>query len=87
MTNDIEHLNELIMSMAKKRGSEKTFCPSEIARQLSSKEEEWRALMEPVRSAATNLSDKGQLVCRQHGEIVDIRTAKGPIRLQIASDS
>ncbi len=82
----MDHLNEIIMSMAKKRGLEKTFCPSEIARQLASKEDRWRSLMDPVRSAAAKLIDQGQLVCKQHGEIVDIRTAKGPIRLQLASD-
>jgi hypothetical protein len=76
----------MIMSMAKKRGLGKTFCPSEIARQISSKEDEWRSLMDPVRSAAAKLIDNGQLVCKQHGEIVDIRTAKGPIRLQISSE-
>jgi hypothetical protein len=37
-------------------------------------------------SCSAELIDKGQLVCKQHGEIVDIRTVKGPIRLQIASD-
>ena len=84
MAKDLDHLNELIMSMAKKRGLEKTFCPSEIARQISSKEDEWRSLMEPVRCAATQLIDQGQLVCKQAGEIVDIRTVKGPIRLQIS---
>jgi hypothetical protein len=83
MVDNIDHLNELIMSMAKKRGSDKTFCPSEIARQLSANEDQWRSLMEPVRSAAANLIDNGQLVCKQNGEIVNIRTAKGPIRLQI----
>ncbi len=86
MANDIDHLNEMIMSMAKKRGLEKTFCPSEIARQLASREDEWRSLMDSVRSAAAKLIDNGQLVCKQHGEIIDIRIAKGPIRLQISSD-
>jgi hypothetical protein len=86
MVDNIDHLNETIMSMAKKRGLEKTFCPSEIARQLASEESQWRSLMEPVRSAAAKLIDKGQLVCKQNGEIVDIRKTKGPIRLQIASD-
>ncbi|CAF0762995.1 unnamed protein product [Rotaria sordida] len=86
MSNNTNHLNEIIISMAKKRGLNKTFCPSEIARQLALKENHWRSLIESVRLAATELIDKGQLVCKQHGEIVDIRTAKGPIRLQIASD-
>ncbi|CAF0874837.1 unnamed protein product [Adineta steineri] len=86
MADNNAHLNELIMSMAKKRGLDKTFCPSEIARQLSSKEDEWRSLMEPVRLAAAKLIGRGQLVCKQNGEIVDILTVKGPIRLQITSD-
>jgi hypothetical protein len=86
MVDSIDHLNEIIMSMAKKRGLDKTFCPSEIARQLASKEDQWRSLMEPVRAAAAKRIEKGQLVCKQNGEIADIRTAKGPIRLQIASD-
>jgi hypothetical protein len=86
MIDNIDHLTEIIMSMAEKRGSDKTFCPSEVARQLAPKEDQWRSLMDPVRSAAAELTDKGQLVCKQHGKIVDIRTAKGPIRLQIASD-
>ena len=79
-------LHERILSMAKERGLEKTFCPSEIARQLASGEEQWRALMEPVRVAAAALIDQGRLVCKQKGEVVDIRTVKGPIRLQLASN-
>ena len=35
--------------------------------------------------AAATLIDKGLLVCKQKGHIVDIRTVKGPIRLQIAA--
>lgn len=80
-------LHERILSMAKKRGLEKTLCPSEIARQLASDEEQWRSLMEPVRLAAATLIDEGLLVCKQKGELVDIRTVKGPIRLQLASHS
>ncbi|CAF4765648.1 unnamed protein product [Rotaria sp. Silwood1] len=87
MADNINHLNEIMMSMAKKkRGLNKTFCPSEIARQLASKKDHWCSFMEPVRLAATELIDKDQLVCKQCGEIVDIRTAKGPIRLQIVSN-
>lgn len=78
-------LSDIIMSMAKKRGLDKTFCPSEIARQLGKDEHHWRSLMEPIRLAAAELIDEGYLVCKQHGEIVDIRTVKGPIRLQIVS--
>ena len=69
--------------MANARGQTKTFCPSEIARQMSSNEHEWRSYMEPVRLAAALLIDQGRLVCKQKGEIVDIRMVKGAIRLQI----
>lgn len=78
-------LQEKIMTMAVERGQTKTFCPSEIARQMSSNEQEWRSYMEPIRSAATILIDQDRLVCKQKGEIVDIRTVKGPIRLQIVN--
>ena len=78
--NDLE---ERIMLMANDRGQTKTFCPSEIARQMSSNEIEWRSYMEPVRSVAAKLIDQGRLVCKQKGQIVDIRTVKGPIRLQL----
>ena len=83
LTDEMNHLQEKIMTMAIERGQTKTFCPSEIARQMSSNEQEWRSYMEPVRSVATLLIDQGRLVCKQKGKIVDIRTVKGPIRLQI----
>ena len=35
------------MELARKRGSGKTFCPSEIARNIE--QDDWRALMESVR--------------------------------------
>ena len=73
------------MSMAKHRGLTRTFCPSEIARQITSNENEWRALMEPIRQAAKDLIDQGLIVCKQKGSVVDIRTVKGPIRLQLVS--
>jgi hypothetical protein len=80
------NLTERILSLANERGTEKTFCPSEIARQLSTVESEWRAMMEPVRQAAALLIDQGLLVCKQKGFIVDIRTVRGPIRLQLVQD-
>ena len=76
-------LIESILLMARERGLTKTFCPSEVARRLAPERDRWRSLMEPVRRAAAALIDRGQLVCKQKGDIVDIRTVRGPIRLQI----
>ena len=80
------HLIESILSMARERGLTKTFCPSEVARRLAPERDQWRSLMEPVRRAAATLIDRGQLVCKQKGDVVDIRTVKGPIRLQIKAN-
>ena len=83
MTN----LQDRIMSLAKERGLTKTFCPSEIARQMSSDEQQWRSYMDSIRLAASTLIDQGRLMCKQKGDIVDIRTVKGPIRLQLVDRS
>ncbi|CAF3264977.1 unnamed protein product [Rotaria sp. Silwood2] len=40
MADNINHLNEIIMSKAKKRDLNKTFCALEIARQLALKEDQ-----------------------------------------------
>ncbi|CAF3512560.1 unnamed protein product [Rotaria socialis] len=86
MVDTSNRLNAIIMFMAEKRGLQKTFCPSERARQLAVIDDDRRLLMEPIRPVATELIDKGQLVCKQRRELVNIRTVKGFIRLQIASN-
>ncbi|KAI9002892.1 hypothetical protein DFJ74DRAFT_441239 [Hyaloraphidium curvatum] len=62
---------------ARKDGA--TICPSEVARALA---KDWRPLMDPVRTVASDLVDRGLIVVTQKGQIVDLRTAKGPIRLR-----
>ena len=59
----------------------KSICPSEAARALSTEEPEWRALMPAVRAVAAELADAGQIAVTQRGTKVDVRSAKGPIRL------
>ena len=46
-----------ILSTAKARGDEKTFCPSEIARELFP--ENWRAHMQEIVEAAIGLQNQG----------------------------
>ncbi|MEL6170694.1 MAG: DUF3253 domain-containing protein [Pseudomonadota bacterium] len=65
---------DVLLALAKARGPDKTFCPSEAARRLS---EDWRPLMEKVRNVAATLP----LVATQKGVPVDLRVAKGPVRL------
>jgi hypothetical protein len=56
-----------------------TICPSDVARSLS---DDWRPLMEPTRAVAQRLVDAGDAEITQHGEVVDLRSARGPIRIR-----
>lgn len=59
-----------------------TICPSEAARAVAGEFRcEWRDLMSPVRHAATELVEEGRIVVTQHGRAVELREARGPVRL------
>lgn len=66
-----------ILIHAIRRGREKTFCPSEPARALSS---DWRPLMPHIRRIAAGMEE---VEATQKGIPVDPLTAKGPIRLRL----
>jgi hypothetical protein len=59
-----------------------TICPSDVARKVAP--DAWRPLMEPVRQAAQRLVGQGQVEITQKGEVVDLATVKGPIRIRLA---
>lgn len=71
---------ERILSTAQARGSEKTFCPSEIARELFP--EDWRAHMQDVVEVAIALQRQEKVLITQKGEPVDINHIKAPIRIK-----
>jgi hypothetical protein len=64
----------------RRRGAGRTICPSEVARALVG-DERFRELMSHVREAAAEMADRGEIVVTQKGKAVDIRTARGPVRL------
>ena len=72
-------LEAAILSLLDTRGTSSA-CPSEVARQVGGTQ--WRALMEPVRAAAARLQDRAQIDVYQRGRPIQIRTARGPIRLR-----
>ena len=57
-----------------------TMCPSEVARAIAP--DDWRPLMPVVREAAASLVASGEIEVTQGGEVVDLATARGPIRLR-----
>ena len=78
LPNDLtrEDLADALMTLARKRGRDKSFCPSEVARALA---EDWRDLMPHLRAVAADLP----LRATQKGAPVDPVEARGPIRLSL----
>ena len=81
-TREIERV---ILRLLHERDECKTICPSDAARALAG-DEGFRDLMDPVRDAAYAMADDGRLEVTQSGEVVDGRSAKGPIRLRLPRD-
>lgn len=85
-------LDHAILSLLSERGPGRTICPSEAARAVIADSEEgdatgrWRTLMEPARAAAARLAAAGRIDVTQKGEVVDIETARGPVRLRLRSE-
>jgi len=57
-----------------------TICPSEAARAVDP--DGWRELMPAARAAAGRLVAAGQAEVTQRGEVVDVATARGPVRIR-----
>lgn len=74
-------LESAILGLLAQRDVGATICVSEAARAVG-EPDDWRSLMEPARRAAGRLVDAGQVVVTQRGEVVDLATARGPIRLR-----
>jgi hypothetical protein len=82
MKKDIMSISETILVLAIQRGSQKTICPSEVARKLWPGN--WRPHMEAVRKAAFNLRKEGKVRILQIGVDVNDHEVVGPIRIAIA---
>ena len=77
-------LEESIRSLLAARAG--TICPSEAARAVAGEDEAaWRPLMPAAREAAGRLADAGEVEVTQRGEVVDVRTARGPVRVRWVS--
>lgn len=77
-------LHRSVVGLLQQRHGAGTICPSEAARAVAAELGlEWRDLMRPVRQVAEHLADEGRLEVLQAGVPVDIRQARGPIRLRL----
>ncbi len=80
--NDVERrLADAILELLDRRAPGATICPSDAARAVGTPDA-WRELMEPARRAAGRLVSAGQVEVTQSGRVVDLASAKGPIRIR-----
>ena len=82
MISNFDAIKDTHLQMAKQRGRNKTYCPSEVAKSVFGPE--WREHMDVVREVADKLVADNKLNVLQKGLIVTHlpTKAKGPIRLQ-----
>jgi Protein of unknown function (DUF3253) len=74
------NLEQLILRLLSQRSPQSSICPSDAAR--AARPDGWRALMDDVRGAAARLAARGEVDVTQRGRVVDIATARGPVRIR-----
>ena len=73
-------LERAIDALLDERLAGTTICPSEAARAVAP--DGWRDLMPAARAAAGRLAAAGDVEVTQRGEVVDVATARGPVRVR-----
>ena len=79
---NLEIIKNSHLKFAEERGFDKTYCPSEVARELFP--ENWREMMEEVREIGDELIREGKLEILQKGVVQENVSThiKGPIRFR-----
>lgn len=72
-------LRAAMLALLRARDPEKTICPSDAARVAGGAS--WRSAMTAARDVAAELAGSGVIEVRQRGAPVDLRSARGPVRL------
>jgi len=80
-------VREAILRLCAAAGPGRSVDPSTVARELGGRPEEvvpWRALLRRIRAETVALQEAGRVVVLRKGKPVDIRAAKGVLRLALA---
>ena len=81
MDGDVDReLEQRIVALLDARAAGASICPSEAARAVDPGG--WRDLMPAARAAAGRLAEAGAVEVTQGGEVVDVATARGPVRVR-----
>ncbi len=59
---------------------DESICPTEVGRSLRP---QWRQWMPLIREVAAEMARENEIQAFQNGEIVDIESTRGPIRLKL----
>lgn len=73
-------LAERITALLAARAAGASICPSEAARAVDP--DGWRELVPAARAAAGRLAAAGEVEVTQGGSVVDVATARGPVRIR-----
>ena len=73
-------LEQLILRLLHEREPQGSICPSDAARVAAP--DHWRELMDEIRAAAARLAAHGDVDITQHGQVVEVSHARGPIRIR-----
>lgn len=76
-----QDLRRAVLDLLAQRSPTSSICPSDVARRV--RPDDWRPLMDPVRAAARDLVDDGEVEITQRGEVVDPGSVRGPIRIRL----
>ncbi|MGY1822391.1 DUF3253 domain-containing protein [Geodermatophilus sp. SYSU D00079] len=74
------HLEQTIEALLDDRRAGASICPSEAARAVDPAG--WRDLMPAARAAAGRLAAAGRAEVTQGGTVVEVGTARGPVRVR-----
>jgi hypothetical protein len=78
-------LEQAVSDLLAARAVGATICPSEAARRVADDADDpssWRPLMAPARDAVGRLVAAGEVEVTQRGQVVDLATVRGPIRVR-----
>lgn len=84
MKKSEQKIRSRILTFTKKRGPDKSVCPSEVTRDLFS--DVWRDHLDEVKDVAGKMQNEKMIRITQKGKDVPIDKAKGPIRLSLYND-
>lgn len=73
-------LEQALRDLLAARADDASVCPSEAARAVAP--DDWRPLMPAARDAAGRLAAAGEAEVTQGGEVVDVASARGPVRVR-----